>query len=77
MSQANLTLFEANLTSFLERSLTQDEQLGPPLRARDQTTIHAGETPLFSPSKEGQAGVIGLEGNGLRLLGSGNGHCVH
>ena len=49
--------------------------LGPPLRARDQTTIHAVETPLFSPSKEGQGGV-GREGDGLRLLGC-KGHCFH
>ena len=49
--------------------------LGPPLLARDQMTIRAVETPLFSPSKEGQGGVIGREGDDLRLRGC-KGHCV-
>ena len=43
--------------------------LGPPLRARYPTTIHAVET-FFSPSKEGQGGVIGRKGGDLRLLES-------
>ena len=48
----------------------------PPLRARDQTTIHGVETNLFSPSKEGQGIVIGRIGDGLCVLGC-KGHCVH
>lgn len=33
--------------------------LGLPLQVRDQMTVHAIQTPVFSFSKEGQGGGIG------------------
>ena len=56
MSQANLARFEADPASFPVRFFPHPRWVFcSPLRARDQTTIHAVETPLFSPSKEGQS----------------------
>lgn len=39
------------------------------LRLVGQMAVHAVEKPVFSPSKEGQGGVIGSESDDLRLLG--------
>lgn len=75
MLQESLALFESDPVSFLERFLIQDK-LGPPLQARNKTTVKEMETPLFSCSKVSQGGVDGREGDGLRLLGR-KGDCVH
>lgn len=41
---------------------------GPQIWARDQTHVHAVETTIFSPSKEGQGGVISTEGDGILCI---------
>lgn len=77
MSQENLAPFEADPASFLERFLTQDECWVQHFETETKRqSMQWIETPLISPSIEGQGGVVAREGDGLHLLGC-KGHYVH
>lgn len=71
MSQADLALFHPMQLDFCNISSLK---MNGGFTASSQT-VHVVETPVLSPSKEGQGGVIGREGDGLNLLGC-KGHCV-
>ena len=72
LSQANLSIFEADLLSFLDRSLTQAgywvHYFEPETKRQ---SMHPGSTPL----KKAKSRLLSREGDAISFMGC-KGHCV-